>query len=164
MSQAHWTHHVADLAGTDRLAQALAAELTEGMVVALNGPLGAGKTRLVQGIAAATGVDPRDVVSPTFVLMHEYQARQPIYHLDAYRIHDEDEFLQLGVEEHFVAPNLVFVEWADRVPDCLPEDRLEITIAADPGEGRHFEIAGRGPRAAEIVRRVASRLNDNASA
>ena len=97
-------------------------------MVALTGPLGAGKTRLVQAIAAACGVDRRDVVSPTFVLMHEYHGSRPIYHLDAYRLRDSDEFLQLGVEEYFTPPNLMLVEWAERVAECLPGERLEVTI------------------------------------
>ena len=62
-----------------------------GTVVALCGTLGAGKTRLVQAIAVAAGADPREVVSPTFVLMQHYQGRRPIDHLDAYRIRNEED-------------------------------------------------------------------------
>ena len=118
-------------------------------MVALSGPLGAGKTRLVQAIAAACGVDRREVVSPTFVLVHEYRGRQPIYHVDAYRLRDDDEFLQLGVDESFGPPNLVFIEWAERVADCLPEERLEITIrvlAGGPAASSRSRGAGRAAR------------------
>ena len=120
MAQGTLTWQAADEGDTERLGRALAAVLAEGGVVGLIGPLGAGKTRLVQGIAAALGVDRRDVVSPTFVLVHEYRGGRPIYHLDTYRLRDSDEFLQLGVEEYFAPPNVVFVEWADRFPECLP--------------------------------------------
>ena len=99
---------------------ALAEALPYG-VVALDGPLGAGKTRLVQAVAAACGVDRRDVVSPTFVLMHEYHGDRPIYHIDVYRLRDDDEFLQLGVDEHFGPPNLVLIEWAGRMERCMPQ-------------------------------------------
>jgi tRNA threonylcarbamoyladenosine biosynthesis protein TsaE len=128
-------------ADTERLGRALAEVLREGSVVALSGPLGAGKTRL----------DRRDVVSPTFVLVHEYHGTRPIYHLDAYRLADDDEFLQLGAEEYFPPPNLVFIEWAERVARCLPPDRVEIKIAALDGDQRRFEITGLGRRAAEQV-------------
>ena len=84
--------HAADEMATDRLGAALADVLPGGSVVALCGTLGAGKTRLVQAIAAATGVARRSVVSPTFVLVQQYEGRRTIYHLDAYRLRDEDEF------------------------------------------------------------------------
>src|SRR5579871_5394859 len=93
--------HAADEAATARLGRALADALPAASVVALIGPLGAGKTRLVQAIAAAAGVKDQEVVSPTFVLIHEYRGRVPIYHFDAYRLRDEDEFLQLGPQEYF---------------------------------------------------------------
>ena len=83
-------------ADTDRLGAALAGVLPPGTTIALNGTLGAGKTRLVQAIAAACGIDRQDVVSPTFVLCQRYQGDRMIYHLDAYRLHDDDEFRELG--------------------------------------------------------------------
>src|SRR5262244_3895305 len=114
---------------TDRLGAALAAALPPGTLIALVGTLGAGKTRLVQAVAAALGV-PRDAVtSPTFVLVNEYrQGRVPIFHFDTYRLKDDDEFLALGPEEYFDSAGITFVEWADRVAGLLPADRVEITI------------------------------------
>ncbi len=149
-------------ADTERLGQALAAALCaddQGGVVALDGPLGAGKTRLVQAVAAACGVDRREAVSPTFVLVHEYHGRVTIYHLDAYRLRDEDEFLQLGVDEQFVPPNLAFIEWADRIASCLPEDRVGIRIHIQDGTGRRFEITGQGEHAARAVARLRESLS-----
>jgi tRNA threonylcarbamoyladenosine biosynthesis protein TsaE len=154
MTHAHFTFHAAREADTERLGQALAQVLHDGGVVARVGPLGAGKTRLVQAIAAACGVDRRQVVSPTFVLVHEYQGRQPIYHLDAYRLRDLDEFLQLGAHENFGPPNLVLVEWADRVAACLPPDRVEITISLLDADSRRFEIVGLGPLSAAAIERL----------
>ena len=69
----------------------------------------------MQAVAEAAGVDPKQVLSPTFVLIHEYRGRLPIYHFDAYRLRDDDEFLQLGPEEYFDGSGWTFVEWADRV-------------------------------------------------
>ncbi len=128
---------------TDRLGSALARALPHG-VVALDGPLGAGKTRLVQAVAAACGVDRREVVSPTFVLMHEYQGTRPIYHIDAYRLRDDDEFMQLGADEHFGPPNLVFIEWAGRIERCMPPDRLEIAISVLSDQQREFNFVAHG--------------------
>src|SRR6185369_3302436 len=106
---------------TRQFGQMLAEALEPGTVVALIGPLGAGKTRLVQAVAEASGVDRREVVSPTFVLIHEYAGERPIYHLDAYRLAGPAEFEHLGASEYFASPGLVFVEWADRVDPCLPD-------------------------------------------
>ena len=153
-----FTYRVRDLAGTERLGQALAQGLPEGSVVALDGPLGAGKTRLVQAIAAACGVDRRDVVSPTFVLVHEYQGRRPIIHIDAYRIRDDDEFLQLGTDEYFRRPNVTLVEWASRVVDCLPSERLEIAIGVLDGNERTFEITARGAAYEKVVEQLRGEL------
>lgn len=114
---------------TQRLGAALAAVLPPGTVVGLIGTLGAGKTRLVQAVAAALGVPAGNVTSPTFVLVNEYrQGRLPIYHFDTYRLKDDDEFLELGPEEYFSGDGLTFVEWADRVEHLLPPDHVEIEI------------------------------------
>lgn len=126
---------------TDRIGEILAAVLRPGTVVALNGTLGAGKTRLVQAIAAVLGVPPETVTSPTFVLIQEYRGgKMPIFHFDAYRLRDEDEFLQLGPEEYFDADGVSFVEWAERVSVCLPWRRWEIFIEHHGAEERKFTL------------------------
>jgi tRNA threonylcarbamoyladenosine biosynthesis protein TsaE len=160
MTHSQFTFRAAAEADTEQLGRALAQVLPEGSVVALEGALGAGKTRLVQAIAAACGVDRRDVVSPTFVLVHEYAGTRPIYHVDAYRLRDEDEFLQLGVHECFGPPNLVFIEWAERVANCLPEERIEITIRMPEGDVRQFEIVGRGARYSDAVEQLRGRMKN----
>ena len=126
---------------TDRLGEILAAALRPGTVVALDGTLGAGKTRLVQAVAAALGVSPETVTSPTFVLIQEYHTgKMPIFHFDAYRLRDEDEFLQLGPDEYFDAGGVSFVEWAGRVSGCLPRRRWEILIEHQGAEERKFTL------------------------
>ena len=158
MSDAQLTFDAHDESDTERLGRALADCLPPGAVVALCGELGAGKTRLVQAVAAACGVDRRDVVSPTFVLVHEYVGDRPIYHLDAFRLRDADEFAQLGADEYFGPPNLVFVEWADRVRECLPGDRLEIAISLREGTRRTFDIHAHGPTYPGVVERLRAAL------
>jgi tRNA threonylcarbamoyladenosine biosynthesis protein TsaE len=113
----------------------------------LNGTLGAGKTRLVQAIAAACGVPREEVVSPTFVLCQQYQGTRTINHLDAYRLKDEGEFRALGADELF-AVDLTIVEWADKIAGALPEDHVRIDIEVTGSTSRRFairEIAGTKP-------------------
>ena len=131
-------------ADTQRLGQALAAELPLRATVALNGTLGAGKTRLVQALAAASGVDRHSVVSPTFVLVQEYHGVRTIYHIDAYRVRDDDEFLALGVDEYFYEDAVVLIEWAERVENCLPVERLTIDIEVTGPDERRFVLSAVG--------------------
>ncbi len=140
---------------TDRLGAQLAECLTPGTTVSLVGTLGAGKTRLVQAVAETLGA-PRDAVtSPTFVLVNEYtQGRLPVYHFDAYRLKDDDEFLQLGPDEYFEGQGLTFVEWGDRVADCLPRDAVEVRIEIGEGEQREVTIRGLSKSAAPEDRHV----------
>jgi len=145
-------------ADTFRLGAALAEHLPAGSVVALLGTLGAGKTRLVQAIAEGCGIERRDVVSPTFVLIHEYPGDRMIYHIDAYRLKDEDEFLELGPEENFESDGITLIEWADRVEDCLPRDRLEIRIQVTGAETREFELIARGSKYEPALDRLAPAL------
>ena len=139
---------------TDRLGSLLAQCLPDQTVVGLLGTLGAGKTRLVRAIATACGVDPRDVTSPTFVLCQSYHGTRSLIHLDAYRLGDLDEFLELGPEEFYETASLTLIEWSDRVGECLPAERIEISIQIASEEGRIFEVVGRGERLSSVVRKL----------
>ena len=134
----------ADERDTDRLGAALAAVLPAGTAIALSGTLGAGKTRFVQGLAAALGVLREEVVSPTFVLCQQYVGTRTIYHLDAYRLQDEDELREIGIDEMFASDGLVVIEWAERVCNCLPDERLEIEIDVAGPTSRTFTLRARG--------------------
>ena len=143
---------VQNLAGTEALGQSLARLLFPGAVVALIGPLGAGKTQLVRAIAIGLDIpNPAVVNSPTFVLIQEYDARLPIYHFDAYRLQKEAEFADLGVHEYFEGNGVCLIEWADRAPASLPKDRLEVCITITGEETRRVEMTGFGPRYEAIV-------------
>lgn len=150
--------HAPDECDTVRLGQALACSLPAGTVVALLGTLGAGKTRLVQAVAEALGVEQGSVTSPTFVLIREYAGRKPIYHFDAYRLRDEDEFVQLGADEYFDGSGLSFVEWADRVEMAMPSDRLEIVIEILTPTERRFTLTAKGAFSPDILERIKKRL------
>ena len=151
-------YNAADESATAALGAALAEVLPDGTTVALCGTLGAGKTRLVQAIAGAVGVDRRQVVSPSFVLAQEYRGRRLVNHLDVYRLRDEHEFLELGPDEYFESEALTLVEWADRVKNCLPPERIEIYIAVTGRQSRRFEITSPGPRYAAVLDQLAAAL------
>jgi tRNA threonylcarbamoyladenosine biosynthesis protein TsaE len=146
-----------NLADTDRLGAALAAALPDDSVVALSGTLGAGKTRLVQALAAACGIERSEVVSPTFVLCQEHIGRRALYHFDVYRLSGDEEFLRLGPQEYFSAGGITLIEWADKVAASLPEERLEINIAVTGESSREFTLLARG---VEIERALASIARD----
>jgi tRNA threonylcarbamoyladenosine biosynthesis protein TsaE len=143
---------------TTELGTKLAACLFPGAVVALVGPLGAGKTHLVRAIVAGLGGDVQRVSSPTFALIHEYAARIPIFHFDAYRLPKPDAFADLGVEEYFAGAGVCLIEWADRVDSILPADRLRIAIEPLGQTNRRFTLTAAGEPYRQLVRRFTSSL------
>ena len=155
----HFIYEATDEAATTLLGAALAEVLPPGTTLALCGTLGAGKTRLVQAIAEGCGVDRRDVVSPTFVLIQEHSGRRTVIHIDAYRLRDEDEFLQLGPDEYFESGALVLIEWADRVERCLPKERIEVQIEVTGPQSRRFEVISIGRRYENVILKLADILN-----
>jgi tRNA threonylcarbamoyladenosine biosynthesis protein TsaE len=149
----------ADESATERFGAALAAVLPPGTTVALCGTLGAGKTRLVQAIAAACDVPRDQVVSPTFVLCQQYRGTRTINHLDAYRLHDEDEFRELGVEELFDSEALTIIEWADRVGDALPDDYVQVEIEVTGATSRRFAVRFIGSRFDKLLTKLAGAIS-----
>lgn len=133
------------------LGAALAPALLPGDVVALSGELGSGKTVFVQGLAAALGASQR-ATSPTFTLVHEYQGRYPIVHLDVYRLDSIQEVLDLGFEELLDPGAVLLVEWGEAVSALLPARHLDVVIArgvADDERVLTFE-----PHGADWVRKL----------
>lgn len=129
-------------AETEALGRRLAGTLHVGDVVALYGDLGAGKTHLVKGICAASGIPPAAVTSPTFTLLHEYPGdRHTIYHFDAYRIERIEEFFELGYEDYFYGDGLCLVEWPEHVEPLLPEHTLCLRLSHRGGNRRRIEVA-----------------------
>ncbi|MBX9656297.1 tRNA (adenosine(37)-N6)-threonylcarbamoyltransferase complex ATPase subunit type 1 TsaE [bacterium] len=132
---------------TRRLGAILGRLAEPALVIALCGQLGAGKTTFTRGLAEGLGVtDSRLVSSPTFMLIQEYPARLPIYHFDTYRLASIDEFAELGAEEYFHSDGVSLVEWADRVTELLPADRIQITFTTLPDDGVSDTGSGPGSR------------------
>ena len=137
---------------TDALGVRLANVLRPGTLIALSGTLGAGKTRLVQSIAKAFGVDSADVGSPTFSLSRIYRAGDTVLnHIDLFRINDEDEYFELGIDECLEQNQIVFVEWAEKFVECLPPERVNINIEVDGPQQRTFNISLSGPQDKSIL-------------
>lgn len=116
---------------TAEIGRAIGGLLRSGDFLALQGPLGAGKTHLLKGVAAGLGVSADEpVVSPTFVLIREYVGRLKLYHIDAYRLSGTAEILSLGLDELIAEPGaVVAVEWADRVAEAVPAHACWIELA-----------------------------------
>jgi tRNA threonylcarbamoyladenosine biosynthesis protein TsaE len=118
---------------TRALGRALAEELAPDGVLLLSGDLGAGKTVLAQGLAEGLGIDPAEVLSPTFNLIREHRgSRGRLIHADLYRL-DPDEVEPLGLEELLAGPGVKVVEWAERLPFPVAGAR-ELRILVLPGE------------------------------
>jgi tRNA threonylcarbamoyladenosine biosynthesis protein TsaE len=153
-----FTIDLPDGAATDALGYVLGQKLFPGAVVALNGPLGAGKTRLVRAVADGLGVANLAAVnSPTFVLIQEYIGRLPIAHFDTYRLGSPREFAELGVSEYFEAGGVCLIEWADKVAGELPADRLTLTLTVTGPTTRRATLAATGPQHAKLLAELAAR-------
>ena len=101
-------------AETQAFASSLAAQLTPGSIVLLSGDLGADKTIFVRGLASGLGIDPDEVTSPTFTLVHEYRGRVPLVHVDLYRL-DKAELDEIGLDTDLAATGVTAIEWPERL-------------------------------------------------
>lgn len=143
-----------DADATRALGAALGRVLRPGDVVLLHGTLGAGKTTLVQGLAAARGV-VGPVLSPTFTLVQEYP-EAGLVHADLYRLDHPDEARALAIDERVGGAEVWVVEWPDRAPGLWPGDRVDVTIEGT-GEGRRVVVEGTGPRGRSVVTEMGGR-------
>ena len=139
------------VAETEALGALLGKALRPADVVALVGPLGAGKTAFVRGIGRGAG-SPDRVASPAYTLMAEYAGRLPLYHFDAYFAAKEERFLASGGLEYFHGEGASLVEWADRVEPCLPADRLVVSFEVLGEEERRIRFEALGPRSIDLLR------------
>ena len=128
-----------DAAGTRALASALAAAARPGDLISLVGDLGAGKTQFAKGFGAGLGIT-ETIVSPSFVLMAEYRGRLPLFHVDLYRLADAAEALAGGLIDDRQAEGVTLVEWAERLADALPNERLEVLIEGAGDEPRRITL------------------------
>jgi tRNA threonylcarbamoyladenosine biosynthesis protein TsaE len=137
---------------TREIGRALGRHAAPGTVLALTGELGAGKTQLAKGVAEGLGIETV-VNSPTFVLMNEHVGRLRLFHVDAYRLGDPEEALAAGLLDEREADGVLVVEWADRLEELLPDDRLDIALVADDADpsGRSLAWTAHGSDHARLA-------------
>lgn len=143
------------------LGAALAPTLLPGDVISLSGDLGAGKTVFVQGLATALGVDG-GVTSPTFTIVHEYEGRYPIIHMDVYRLDSFQEVLDLGFEELLDPQAVLIVEWGEAVTPLFPRSYLAVDITRTDQEDHHRSFVFR-PHAPDWLAKLQT-MRDTAEA
>ena len=144
---------------TESLGTVLGKIAEPGDIITLAGSLGAGKTALTQFIGRGLGIDPRIyITSPTFSLLHEYQGRIPLYHMDLYRLGSEEEIESLGFPEYFYGHGLTVIEWSERLGSLMPAERLHIELVISGEISRTAHLSAHGElwqkKVADIVSMV----------
>lgn len=140
---------------TGLIGEKLGFLLRAGDTICLYGGLGAGKTCFAQGIAR--GLDIEDTVtSPTFTLINEHYGRLPLFHMDVYRLNSIMEMDDLGYEEYFYNGGVTLIEWAEKIDELLPDERLDVRINRCPaGEDiRQIAFSPRGERYRLLVKEL----------
>jgi len=150
---------------TKKIAARLARLLSSGDVICLEGELGTGKTCFAQGLGLGLGVRV-PMISPTFTLVREYPAIWPpvqLYHIDLYRIQSLEEALALGIEEYLYGDGICVIEWAERIREIIPTERLWITLSylGETERGLHLEATG--AHYEEVLRELTQQLESPAS-
>ena len=151
--------HSRSLAETVKLGHTIGSLARGGEVFALYGEVGAGKTAFVRGLASGLGAAPRNVTSPTFVLIHEYHGRLRLAHADLYRLGSPATVAHVGLEEYFDGQTVVAVEWAERALNELPLDRMDIQFAHHSQTERTVTLSATGSRAQETLARVVTQTS-----
>lgn len=124
---------------TREIATEFSHYITNGMLVAFIGNLGAGKTFFIKSLLEQFGVE--NVNSPTFALVNEYDGKKKFYHFDFYRINKESELIDIGLEDYFQDDEAIcLIEWADLFPQVLPEKRIDVIITINDDYSRYFEF------------------------
>jgi tRNA threonylcarbamoyladenosine biosynthesis protein TsaE len=139
---------------TRALGARLGAAAEPGDVIALVGPLGAGKTELARGIARGLAVEER-IASPTFVLVAEHPGRVPLFHVDCYRLAGAADALAAGILDERSADGVTVIEWAERLGPALPPGHLEIVIDGAGDEPRSLVLRATDARHARLLEAVA---------
>jgi tRNA threonylcarbamoyladenosine biosynthesis protein TsaE len=144
---------------TQTLGRIIGEQANPGQIILLDGGLGAGKTTITQAIGRGLAVDEKHyITSPTFSIIHEYPGRIPLYHMDFYRINDEVELVELGVEEYLCGNGLSVIEWPERLGTHTPDDRLHIKLDITGAESRTATLTANGPGWQPLLTAVADNL------
>ncbi|MBI3316230.1 MAG: tRNA (adenosine(37)-N6)-threonylcarbamoyltransferase complex ATPase subunit type 1 TsaE [Candidatus Omnitrophica bacterium] len=142
-------------AQTRALGKKIGGILGSGDVVALCGELGSGKTTFVKGVAQGLGIAASEVASPTFVIVHEYEGRKKVYHVDWYRLRSLGAVDAGMAREYFEGDGVTLIEWADRAPALLPVARLVVHLKHRGLNAREIRVSAKGQRHEMLIRRLA---------
>lgn len=133
------TFHTASAEETQELGKRLGSFLKKGDVIALQGPLAAGKTTITKGIALSLNVKDT-ITSPTFCLISEYEGRLPLYHFDVYRLQGADDFANLGADDMIYGDGVCLIEWSEKIMDELPKKTIIVKLSVDPSDPNARDI------------------------
>lgn len=137
---------------TTAIARIIGRHLLPGSVVCLTGELGTGKTCFVKGLAEGLGINSREVTSPTFIIIREYRGRIPLYHIDLYRIGFIEDIRDIGMDEVIYGTGVTAIEWAERIRDVLPDERIDITLKWINEKSRLIELKATGLNHSKMLR------------
>ena len=143
---------------TARLGRLLGEACRGGEVILLNGDLGAGKTTLTQGIARGLGVTV-PVVSPTFIVLREYEGRLPLYHFDFYRVEHTERAVDLEFDDYLGGDGVCVIEWASRAPEIAPEDSMQVSLRVDGPSSRLVSLRATASRYSALLRALEGRMS-----
>ena len=146
---------------TQALGEKMGARLRDGLVMALTGDLGSGKTTFVQGLAKGLQVPAEYyITSPTFTLINEYPGRLRLYHVDLYRIGTPEEADDIGLLDIMGGNGVTVIEWAEQVQSELPEDKLQIHFEISDRQCRNITVIAAGSMAITILKRIAKTIEE----
>jgi tRNA threonylcarbamoyladenosine biosynthesis protein TsaE len=137
---------------TMAIGKTLGRHLSPGDVICLTGELGTGKTCLVKGLAEGLGIKGEIVTSPTFIIIREYKGSVPLYHIDLYRIGVVEDIRDIGMEEVVFGSGVTAIEWAERIRDRLPDERIDITLKWVDEKTRDIEMKAMGPHHRKVLK------------
>ncbi|MEO7717432.1 MAG: tRNA (adenosine(37)-N6)-threonylcarbamoyltransferase complex ATPase subunit type 1 TsaE [Capsulimonas sp.] len=139
-------------AETRAAAAALGPILFPGDVLCLIGGLGAGKTTFTQGLAQGLGLPEAAVHSPTFNIVFEHRdGRLPLFHFDVYRLSGPEALHDIAFDEYLEADGVTVIEWADKITDALPDDRMDLHLSSDGGNARSLTVEAHGARSEALA-------------
>ncbi|MBU4346370.1 MAG: tRNA (adenosine(37)-N6)-threonylcarbamoyltransferase complex ATPase subunit type 1 TsaE [Candidatus Omnitrophica bacterium] len=140
---------------TLKIGRRIARDLRGSDIICLFGQLGSGKTVLTKGIAGGLRMDKRRIISPSFVLIRQYnQGKLPLYHFDLYRLKAARDILALGYEEYLYGNGVTVIEWADRLEYLLPPEFLKIQLFIKGDKQRLFRFTAFGERYKELLDKI----------
>ena len=144
---------------TRKIGEAIGKGLQPGDTILLAGPLGAGKTTLVQGMAKGLGVTG-SVMSPTFVLARELEGRLKMYHVDLYRLEKMPEITDLGLDDYLYGDGVTVIEWADRAEALWPDEHLRIDLEYNGDKARKLSVTAHGKRYHKMMDQLAAKFGE----